>query len=293
MPQGEIQITLKYNGTDVDDGSMPIGDVVSALQGFASAYGKLASKHDPSGEHQVRVAGISKSSFAVIIAAWAVQNHETILKVSEEAARWVVTTLIKHIQLKKETKGEQFSVNVEGNGNTVLVLKADGGKIAIDPDMVPDVVAKLIDSELAKIVAPLRQQRVETATLSAKDQVGEDIVSPVVVTSAEKGFFGPRGEEKTATSRPLSLDGILVSLNKENKRGTFRMMSGKSVPYVFKGTDEVSFYGDFARKGAVRVECIASFDDDLELKGIEISSSGRIQVGLDFPIVDGAQRKNN
>jgi len=38
------RITLRYRGRDVDDGTMPVDDVVDALQGFAGAYGKVAGQ---------------------------------------------------------------------------------------------------------------------------------------------------------------------------------------------------------------------------------------------------------
>jgi hypothetical protein len=38
---------------------MPISDVIVALQGFAGAYGKIASRIDPHHHHEIRVAEIN------------------------------------------------------------------------------------------------------------------------------------------------------------------------------------------------------------------------------------------
>ena len=42
MSVDSVRVSLKYNGPDVDDGTMPLKDVVEALQGFAGAYDKIA-----------------------------------------------------------------------------------------------------------------------------------------------------------------------------------------------------------------------------------------------------------
>jgi hypothetical protein len=47
-PGPALSIKLLYEGTDVDGGTMPIEEVVIALQGFAGAYGKVADHLIPS-----------------------------------------------------------------------------------------------------------------------------------------------------------------------------------------------------------------------------------------------------
>jgi hypothetical protein len=102
-----VQITLKYDGRDVDDGTMPIQDVVSALQGFSSAYARIANQHDPNEQHQIRVSAINQSSFAVLILAWATEHHQALLKGSASAVQWIVGAIVKVIELKKLSKGSR------------------------------------------------------------------------------------------------------------------------------------------------------------------------------------------
>lgn len=40
MPERPLQIKFRYRGPAVDDGTMPVEDVITALQGFSGAYGK-------------------------------------------------------------------------------------------------------------------------------------------------------------------------------------------------------------------------------------------------------------
>jgi hypothetical protein len=277
---GQVEITLKYDGVDVDDGTMPIDDVISALRGFSNAYGRVASTDDPNGQHQIRVSAINKSSFAVTIVAWATANA-TLLAVATPIAALIVTTILKLIELKKATKGKPpAAVNVDGNNNTVIITTAgDNTKIVVSREVYALYNSKALDGDLSKIAAPLKEGKVEAVSLSAKDASGP--IEPVVITNSEKSFF--RGEEvAVATSKPVELAGRFVSLNKESNRGTFKMENGTKVRYHFSGEDPTKMHSDFAYKGPVRVECIATFDNNLELKGLDIKTVSKLQPDLPF-----------
>lgn len=277
---GQVEITLKYDGADVDDGTMPIDDVISALRGFSNAYGRVASADDPNGQHQIRVSAINKSSFAVTILAWATANA-TLLAVATPIAALIVTTILKLVELKKATKGKPpASVSIDGNNNTVIITTvADNTKIVVPREVYELYQSKALDGDLSKIVAPLAEGKVEAVSLSAHDASGP--IAPVVITSSEKGFF--RGEEiAAATSKPVELEGRFISLNKESNRGTFKMQNGAKVKYHFSGEDPIKMHSDFAYKGPVRVECIATFDNNLELKGLDIKTVAKLQPDLPF-----------
>jgi hypothetical protein len=138
--------------------------------------------------------------------------------------------------------------------------------------------AKTLDGELSKIVSPLKEGQIDAVSISAKEGT---TASSVVITSSEKSFFHS-DDTKTSTSKPTEVDGYLVSLNKETNRGRFRMQNGATVPYHFTGEDPSKMYTDFAYKGPTRVQCIATFDGNLELKGLEITQVTRLQ--LDLPL---------
>jgi hypothetical protein len=122
LPIRHVQIVLKYAGNDVDDGTMPIQDVVSALQGFSSAYARIANRYDPKEQHQIRISAISRSSFALLILAWATENPDVLIKGSAAAVQWIVGTIVKVIDLKKAAKGKPpISIAVNGSNNTVIV----------------------------------------------------------------------------------------------------------------------------------------------------------------------------
>ena len=77
MPESSVRVSLKYSGSDVDGGTMPISEVVSALQGFSGAYGKIASSLMPDSSHELRVTAVKEGSFDLSIAAWIVSGHGT------------------------------------------------------------------------------------------------------------------------------------------------------------------------------------------------------------------------
>src|SRR5687767_11136407 len=54
----QLEIHLRYEGPDVNDGTMSVEDIVPVLQGFSSAYGKLASTADPQSTHRLRIAAV-------------------------------------------------------------------------------------------------------------------------------------------------------------------------------------------------------------------------------------------
>jgi hypothetical protein len=100
---------------------MPIEDVISALRGFSNAYGKIASEQDPNGQHQIRVAAINRSSFAVAIIAWAVENKAMVIA-SAPIATAIITLIIKLIELKKASKGQTPTLlTINGDNNTVTL----------------------------------------------------------------------------------------------------------------------------------------------------------------------------
>ena len=66
----QILIHLKYEGPDVDDGTMSIEDIAPVLQGFSSAYGKLAAATDPQAQHRIRITGVQKGSADIVLEAW-------------------------------------------------------------------------------------------------------------------------------------------------------------------------------------------------------------------------------
>jgi hypothetical protein len=277
-----VRVALRYKGPDVESGTMPAEDVISALQGFAGAYSKIAAQSDPETQHQLRVVAIKTSSFELAIGAAVliVASDPTVqLKTAGlvyKTTSWIVKTIGVLIDAKRISKGKPLNIKVDGKNNTVLVIGADnGGIVKLEPDQFKILESKALDGDLDKIAAPLKENSVDRVELSVSDQP-----SPLTgINSGERDYF--RKEETIiTTTKETELSGSLVSLNKESNRGTFRLVDGRPVLYHYTGPDAFRFHRDFADKGLVRVSCTASLDESLNPKRLDISSVEHLQGSL-------------
>lgn len=278
--QKGIEVALRYRGPDVEAGTMPIEDVVSALQGFAGAYGKIASQWDPKTEHQLRVVALKTESFELSIVAWVLMGDPlTRLELLDgifKTSRWIVQTIIKLIEVKKASKGKPLSVKVDGNNNMVVLVSAEGSQIAMTPDQFKICASKMVDSDLDKIADPLKPNHIDQVELTITD--GNERTT-TEIASADREYFRPE-ETIVTTSREAEIDGHLVSLNKETNRGTFRLADGRSVKYHYTGGNDSRFHADFGYHGPVRVCCVANLDQSLNVKQLDIKSVQRLQDSL-------------
>jgi hypothetical protein len=274
-----LTITLRYRGRDVDDGTMPVDDVVDALQGFAGAYSKVAAQVDPSHLHQIKVTAIKQHSFDVLLlagmfAADKIKDLGTIV----DAGKVVVRTIMDVINLKNHTKGKPYDVSVSGNNNTVVVLNAEKIELSVPVQSLELFREKLIDGDLNKIASPLHEDRIEEARLIAEEGKPDQMESSIL--SSDREYFRP--DSAMFQIRELELVGTFVSLNKESNRGTFKLTGG-NVQYRYMGEHPVDlFHAEFARKGPVRVQCKAEFDQNGVIQRIDIISVHSLQAELDF-----------
>jgi len=279
-----VDVALRYKGPDVESGMMPIDDVVSALHGFAGAYGKIASQHDPDTEHQLRVVALKTESFELAIAAWVLLSDPSgqtklvdIAVKAVKASRWIVETIAKLIEVKKVSNGKPFDVKVDGKNNTVVLVSVEGSTVSMTPDQYKIVESKMVDSDLDRIADPLRPNHIEKVELTITD--GTDKIADTEIPSSDREYFRPE-ETVVTTSRETEIRGTLVSLNKETNRGSFRLVDGKRVPYRYSGTEELRFHLDFSYRGPVLVKCVANLDESLNVKQLDIKAVDRLQGSL-------------
>lgn len=277
MPE-PLKISLKYTGPNVANGSMPVDDVIEALQGFAGAYGKIANQIDPEVQHQLRVAAINTGSFELVILAWllAAETDMEALRPVVDAARWVYGLVAGVVRAKKHTKGKPYDVSVKGEGNTVILINVDHSQLEIPPQVFEVFKSGLIDSDLNRIAAPLSPERIDSAEISATDDS-----EPITINAEEREAFSTTLD---AVSRiETEIVGNFVSLNKERNYGSFRLGNGKNVRYRYTGGFPNRLHTDFSYEGPVRIKCIATLDQNLEVDSLEIKSVERLQKDLPLP----------
>jgi hypothetical protein len=282
MPDAALRVSLRYSGPEVEDGTMPIGDAVHALQGFAGAYSKIAALYDPTVQHQLRISTIREGSWDAIIVVWAVlaQNSAQLqaLGVVTIGARWIANTLFSAIKAKLHTAGQPYSVTINGDNNNVNVTNHIGTVLVVDRPTYDLFITEEIDSDLSKIAAPLEAGRIDSVEMTASDE-RIDNAATATINSHDKPIFSSL-KEQTTTSKETDVEGRFISLNKDSNRGTFELAGGKHVRYRYKGEDAFTMHADFAYRGMVRVRCVASFDDNLEVIALEIKAVQRLQRSL-------------
>jgi hypothetical protein len=274
----DLSITLRYSGRDVDEGTMPIDEVVDSLQGFAGSYSKIAALRSSGTEYQLKVAGVRTGSFDLVIQAWSVLQQvvppTAIVYQTVEGAHWIVRQISNVIGIKKHVKAQPYTVNVRGNDNTVIVINNEGGELSVQPEALEIFRERLIDADLNKIVSPLREGSVDSAEIRVNNE------SSAIIESTEREYFRP--DPSVATTRQMEVVGKLISLNKETSRGSFKLGDGKNVRYHYVGEDRDGFHRDFAHSGPVRVTGEVTFDTNLVVVHIDIQSVVYLQPELPF-----------
>lgn len=274
-----IRVNFRYTGPEVDNGEMDVDEVVTALQGFAGAYGKVATQIAPEANYQLKLTAIRKSSFDLFIAAaiYMAQGGDTFETVKSvvNAAKFTFQVVTEVVGLKKHTKSQPYTTHVEGTRGDVTIINAEKIEFTVSLPAFEMYREKLLDSDLEKITAPLSEGRIDAAELTEEEHgVG------VTISSSERSYF----RQPTATSKEdLQVTGTLVSLNKETNRGTFKFGDGKTTRYSFTGPNKDRFHSDFSHKGPVRANATVSFDENLTPVHLDIQSVEPTQLRLGMP----------
>ncbi|HMD18662.1 MAG TPA: hypothetical protein VKH18_18510 [Terriglobales bacterium] len=229
--------------------------------------------------YQLRVSAIRPGSFEMVILAWIVlgqapgplQNLEMV----HDAARWVITRIFSMIEVKKLAQNGPLDITINGNNNTLFLLNANGANLEVPIELLELIRDKSLDSDLSKIVSPLEPSKIESTKVTAETE--DQPTLEETVTSDEREYFSL---STTVTTREAEITGKFISLNKENNRGTFELQNGKHVPYKYSGPNADTFPRQFARKGPVQVNCIATFDENLEPKQLDVKAARHLQAEL-------------
>src|SRR5688572_22669690 len=127
-PAEIVPIRLKYEGPDVESGSMSVEDIVPVLQGFASAYGKIAAEQGAGVQHKIRITGVTKGSADILLEVWKALDDAsgplTSVQVVGGAAASIVISIIGVLKLKRHLKNKPFKESITGV-DTVSVTNSE------------------------------------------------------------------------------------------------------------------------------------------------------------------------
>ena len=275
-----VPLEIKYSGPDVDDGSMSISDIVPALQGLASAYGKISAEENLKVQHTIRVTGVRKGSFEILLEVCAtpeaINNAVLVGGVAFSAgisAKLVIEKLVAVIKLSKHVNKNNFNTTVEGSDN-ISVTNSENVTVSFPLNVYQIYTSGLIKNDIAKIAEPLSPDKIDSATIKV-DSVEE------VISYTDKALFDTQNVEVTKTQR-MTLKGWLNSLTKTTNRGYFNLKDGSRVTYSLAVENPETLYQYFIHKGPVEIDCEAHLDENLKPILLDVYSITPLQSELGF-----------
>jgi hypothetical protein len=280
-PSETVPFVLRYEGPDVDDGSMSIEDIVPVLQGFASAYGKIASEQGVGVQHRIRITGVEKGSANILLEVWeALGNMSdplTSASILVGAASVVVTSIIGVIKVKKHLKNRPYTTRVTGH-DTVSVINSSNVSLEMPINIYNIFKAETIDADIAKIVRPLERGRIDAAEIIAMAETMAPIRERI---DASERQYLEANELVVASTKEAWITGQLNSLTKSTEAGHIYLTDGTRVPYRWVGGPSGRLHHIFGTyAGVVRVYGVVYLDENLKPTRIDISDIERVQGDL-------------
>ena len=288
MPKEQVDIHLRYEGPDVDDGTMSIQDIVPVLQGFSGAYAKLAKTDDPNSTHRVKISAVRSGSADIVLEVWktAIENSEQIVAAvnAGAAAFGIVSTIVQVIQIKRHAQDNPVEVSISDN-NGIVIVNSNNVNIEMPPRVYEHFKNGILNKDLDLLTKPLVKDRIDAAEIEAISENGEVLRERITVD--ERQYF--EFEDKVVTTtKEMLLVVILSSLFKNTNSGHLYLQDGTRVPYRYLGEDPQELYSVFGMyDGPIQVKCKAKLDVNLRVGSIELLEFERVQGGLfDAPTAD-------
>jgi hypothetical protein len=295
MPEGEstvdqTKIVLRYTGSDVDDGSIGVDDLLSALNGFSSAFYRLAEREAPDSKQRIKVNGISKSSANIHLSIFdlaaahpklAAAATGAVVYVGKKIADAVIEKIAGVAKAKKHVQngGYTTEVSVNGNSNQIVIINGVNARLPVDRDVFELLEQGTIDADLDKMSAPLREDAVESFEIKHEGLTVPDLH----LDSSDRPYFARARREATTTAE-LKMTGTMNTISKTNNSGVFIADNGRRIRYRFTSEERLTeLYHQFAHLGPVTITCIAKLDENLDVISIDISDVTPLQDQFQFP----------
>ena len=276
-----VEVQLRFEGPDVDDGTMSLGDIVPVLQGFAGAYAKLAETDHPEATHRVKITAVRQGSADIVLEVWRqlVQNAEQIAAFASAggSAFGIIATLIKVIQIKRHVQDQPFQQHITAN-NSVVIVSSGNSSLEI-PSQVYDLFKEgRLNKELELLTRPLKNEGIYTADVEATAADGE--VLRERITAEERPYFEIEDLVVTSTRKTQRIV-TLISAHKGTNNGSLFLTNGKRASYSYKGDDHPRLHRIFGTvDGPVKVHCTEKSDEDGEVVSLDIYDIERLQPDL-------------
>lgn len=287
--QQKIPITIHLEGAGVEDGSILVEDLVPALQGFASAYGKLASGYSQNLNHKIRVESFTPGSFFVNLYTTIVE-HQDALQVGANLmavgggggtiAYRVIEFIVKAIRAKKHIKNQPYTQQTTNNYNnsTVVIVNAENLELEVPLEVYQIMKEKTIDADLSKLASIIDDENIEKLSIAYKKD-NEEISESI--DSHDKKFFDVDNEIISET-RDVWVTCKINTLTKSTNRGQAYLSNGSRVGFKLVAETPENLYRHFVHKGWVKMYCKAKLDENLNPVELEVFNIEDLETELPF-----------
>ncbi len=285
----QVRVVLRYAGQDVDDGTIDVEDVLAALNGFSSAFYRLADRESQDSKQRIKVTGISKSSANIQLEIFQLaQAHPLIATavtgslayVGKKIADVVIEKIAGVAKAKKHVQNGLYTteVAVSGDQNQIVIVNGVNARLPVDKDVFKLLQEGTIDAELDKMTSPLREDAVDVFEIRRDSGQSPDLH----LDASDRPYFS-RTRREAATTAELTMIGTMNTISKTNNSGVFVAENGRRIRYRFTNEQRLAeLYRQFAHLGPVKVTCTAKLDDNLDVISIDISNVEPVQVRLHF-----------
>ena len=280
----QVKVHLKYDGPDVDNGTMALQDIIPVLQGFSGAYAKLAATEDPDSTHRIKISAVQRGSADIVLEVWKWldDNAAPIGAVAGLAGLGGIAFAI----FKKIFGVARIKTHV-GDGPSEERILADNSIALSNSDNVEIVVSLAIyelykngelNRDLERLTRPLEKGKIDSAEFEVRSSDGETLSHRV--TAEDRPHFEIEDLAVTST-RETQLVAKLNSLTKSTNSGYLYFQNEKRVFYRYLGDDHPKLHSIFGNyDGPVKIRCEAKMDDQLEVVSIDIFEIDRMQKEL-------------
>jgi hypothetical protein len=285
----EVRLVLRYSGKDVDDGTIDVEDMLAALNGFSSAFYRLADRESQDLKQRIKVTGISKSSANVHLEIFQLmQSHPAITTavtgglayLGKKVADIVIEKIAAVAKAKKHIQNGQYTTDVSfsGDNSQVIIINGVNARLPVEKDVFDLLQEGTIDAELDKMTSPLREDAIDAFEMRREGDVAPDLH----LDASDRPYFARPRREATTTAE-LTMLGTMNTISKTNNSGIFVAENGRRIRYRFTSEDRLpELYRQFAHLGPVKITCTAKLDENLDVISIEISNVEPIQARLRF-----------
>jgi hypothetical protein len=268
-PAEKFACYLRYEGPILDAGSMQVSELAPALLAFDEAVNKTYKTFTRREDKcSISIRTFKPGSFQVdfelarLVADSSFQLIQGIPLRNILAV--VIGGVIVQIVAKKFIGGNDYQARPTVN-NTVIIFN-NTGTIEMPAEAYSMLKEGVLEEELAKIVRPLEVGQVDKVRISPSDESVE-----AEITAEEKSLFLP---EEIAEVRDIKVQGQLIRLHVETRKGIIRLSENKTVRCFIKNPSEpIAKYIDFLKSPLIQVNGQGEFTKKGELVSVLIDDA--------------------